>query len=408
MQPEKEKKQKSFGLLKLILFLLLILVVSGVAIYSFMGINPLDALSDGLSGIQGRIFATNAVTLRETVKDLLEIDVNEKVSCAVVSGDLVVAGISSVRIVDQEGMEKAYIPVSLGKPFVQSYGDGAVIADLEGRYFAFLSSGKIAWEKNIDEDIVNAGISDAWVLLITNSKQTGYKRTVRAYSKDGQEVALRNVSNYYPFMVANYPGYSKTCFVVSSVEVSGLEANGMFEFLDLSMNQKASIRGTREIFGKGFPLEKDSLFIYSEKSLMAVDSMYKTAWEHKLDGFTVTAANVINYKYPVAALLDDGVYSRERRSETTVRIYNNDGTEKNSFVLPSRVSGISVKEKTAAVIAESEVLFIDQDGTIMDRYTARSDVHGVYMAKDDVAYVVTSDLVTRVKIQTGKKFLGIF
>lgn len=408
MQPEKEKKQKGFSFLKLVLFIILILVVSGVAIYSFMKINPLDALSEGISGIYNRIFTTSASHLKETVKDILDIDANEKASCAVMSGDLIVTDISSVRIVDQEGMEKAYIPVSLKKPFVQSYGDGAVIADLEGRYFAFLNNGKLAWEKNIDEDIVNAGISDAWILLITNSKQAGYKRTIRAYSKDGQEVSLRNVSNYYPLMAANYPGYSKTCFVVSSIEVSGLEANGMFEFLDLSMNQKASIRGTNEIFGKGFPIDKENLFIYSEKSLITVDSMYRTVWEHKLDGFTVTAAGVIDNKYPVAALLDADVLSRERRHETTIRVYNSDGTEKNHFVLSSKVSGISVKDKTAAIIAGSEVLFINQDGTVMDQYTARSDVQGVYLAKDDVAFVVTSDLVTRVKIQTGRKFLGIF
>lgn len=405
MHSEKDKRSKGFSLIKLALFLLILLVVSGVAVYSFLDINPFDVLSEGFSGIYDRIFTTGAKQLKETVKNVLVIDANEKISCTAVSGDLVIAGISSVRIVDQEGMEKAYIPVSLKKPFVQSHGDGVLIADLEGRYFALLINGNIAWEKNIDEDIVNASISDMWVLLVTESKQSGYKRTIRAYSKDGQEISFRNVSNYYPFMAANYPGYNKACFVVSSIETSGLEANGLFEFLDLSMNQKASIKGSKEIFGKGFPLEKENLFIYSEKSIIAVDSMYRTVWRHKIEGATVTAANVINKKFPVVALLDTDVLSRERRNETTVRIYNDNGTEKKSFVLTGKVTGISVKEKTAAISAGSEVFFINQDGSIMDQYTAKSDVKGVYMAKDDIAYIVTSDLVTRVKIKTDHKFL---
>lgn len=408
MHSEKDKRPKGFSLIKLALFLLIILVISGVAVYSFLDINPFDVLSEGVEGIYDRIFTASTQQLKETVKDILDIDPNEKISCTAVSGDLAIAGISAVRIVDQEGMEKAYIPVSLKKPYVQSYEDTVVVADIEGRYFALLMNGKIAWEKNIDEDIVNAGISDTWVLLITKSKQSGYKRTIRAYSKDGQEISFRNVSNYYPFMAANYPGYSKACFVVNSIETSGLEANGLFEFLDLSMNQKASIKGSKEIFGNGFPMEKESLFVYSERSIMAVDSMYKTVWQHKMEGLAVTAANVISKKFPVVALLDTNVLSRERRNETIIRIYNNNGTEKHSFVLTGKVTGISVKDKTAAIIAGPEVFFINQDGNIMDQYTARSDVLGVYLAKDDTAYIVTYDLITRVKIKTDHKFLGLF
>jgi hypothetical protein len=77
-------------------------------------------------------------------------------------------------------------------------------------------------------------------------------------------------------------------------------------------------------------------------------------------------------------------------------------------VLTGKVTSISVKEKTAAIVAGPEVFFINQDGSIMDQYTARSDIKGVYLAKDDTAYIVTTDLITRVKIKTDHKFLGIF
>lgn len=408
MSPEKEKKSKGFSFIKLALFLLILLVVSGVVLYSFLDINPFDVISDGITGIYDQIFNVNTEDLKETVKNILSIDINEKPDYTSLSNDLVVATISSIRIIDSEGLEKGYIPVNLKKPFIQSYEDNVLVADIEGRYFALINNGRIAWEKNIDEDIINASISDVWVLLITESKQSGYKRTIRAYSKDGQEISLRNVSNYYPFMAANYPGYNQACFVVSSVEVSGLESNGLFEFLDLAMNQKASIKGVKEIYAKGFPLNKGSLFVYGEHSIMAIDNLYNTIWQEKPEGFTVTAANVIDKKFPVAALLDSDILSRERRNETIMRIYNNNGTEKISFTIAGKVTGISVKDKTAAIIAESEVFFINQDGTIMDQYTAKSDVTGVYLTKNDTAYVVTADTVTRVKVKVDHKFLGIF
>jgi len=402
---------KGFSFLKLALFLLILIIVVGVVLYAFLDINPLDALSEGVTGLYNRIFTVGAGeidALKETVRPVLTFDESENVYCSTVSDNLVAASVSYVKIIDPDGMEKAYIPVTLNKPFVMSYDDDILVADLAGHYFALIVNNRIAWEKNIDEFIVNASISDTWILLITQSQQSGYKRTIRAYSKDGQEVSFRSVSNYYPFSAANYPGYDKASFAVSSLEASGLEANGIFEILDPTMNQKASIKGENEIFGGCYPLMEERLLIYGEKSIITIDKGCHTVWEKNYDGYTVTAANVINNKFPVASLLNNQEYLRDRHFLTTIQLYNYNGTEKTSFDIDAKVTGIVSKKKTAAVIAESEVLFINEDGQIMDRFTAKSNVTGVYLAKDDLAYVVSADTVSRVNIKVTKKFLGLF
>ena len=351
METDNIKSTKGFSLLKLALFLLIVIMVSGVVMYSFLDINPLDVLTDGVTGLYNRIFtvSTDEIdALKEMVKTVATFDESENVHCSTVSNNLVVASISSVRIIDPDGIEKAYIPVTLNKPFVQSYADDALVADLEGHYFALIINNRIAWEKNIDELIVNASISDSWILLITESEQSGYKRTIRAYSKDGQEVSYRSVSNYYPFAVMNFPGYNKATFAVSSIEVSSLEANGLFEFLDPSMSQKASIKGENEIFGGCFPLIEERLLVYGEKSIISIDNGFHTVWEKNFEGFSLTAANVIQDRFPIAALLNNEEYSRERHHLTTIKIYNNNGSEKTFFDIDAKVTGIASKKKTAA------------------------------------------------------------
>lgn len=414
MVGEDNKQKKGFGFLKLALFLLILIVITLVVLYSFFDIKPTELLSDGLTGLKGiynRNFlnsSDNIDKLKETVKPILTFDANEGIYCTTASGDLVIASISYVKILDSDGVEKGYVPASLKKPFVQSYANDIIVADLEGKYFALIKNGRISWEKTIDENIVNVSISDAWVILITQSNQSGYKRTIRAYSKEGQEISLRNVSNYYPFKAFNYPEYNSNCFAVSSMEVSGLAANGLLEFLDPAMNQKAGIKGVNEIFGGAYPMQEENLFVFAERSVMAISNTYQTIWNHKYDGYTVSAANVINEKYPVVALQDTNLLGIEKQYETTVRIYNNDGSERKEFLVDGKVTGISVKKKTAAVIAESEVFFINHDGEIMDGYTAKSNIISVHLGKDDVAYVVTADSITRVQIKTTDKFLGIF
>lgn len=405
---EIKKAPKGFSLLKLALFLFIVVLISGVALYSFMGINPADVLVEGVSGLYNRIFTVGTAELSETVKTLATYDASERPFCTTVSDDLVVATTSSVKIYDSEGREKAYIPVNLQKPYIEDCKKEILIADLEGRYFSLMVDDRLLWEKTIDEDIVNASISEDWILLITKSKQSGYKRTIRAYSKDGQEVSFRNVSNYYPFAAFYYPQFNKTSFIVNGIDTSGLETNGFFEFLDPSMNQKASIRGENEVFAGGIPLNEGRLFLYGEKSLILIDEGFNAIWEKKLTEFTVTAANVIKEKYPIVAELNKEILSNESRHETTIRVLNGDSSERAKLTIDEEVTGISTSGSTAAIRAGSEVFFINLNGEIMDRYTAKSDVSAVYLAREDLAYVISEDTVSRVNVKISHKFLGIF
>ncbi len=408
MPGEKEKKTKGFSFLKLALFLLIVILVAGVALYSFMGINPADMLVDGFAGLYNRVLTVGAEELTETVKQIITYDSSERLSCTVVSNDLAVATISSVKIYDSEGREKGYIPVNLKKPYVQAYKKDILVADLEGRYFGLINEGKLLWEKSTDEDIVNANLSENWILLITKSKQSGYKRTVRAYSRDGQEVSMRIVSDYYPYAVFHYPEFNETSFVIAGMEASGLEANSLFEFLDPSMNQKASIRGNKEVFAEGIPLKKNSLLLYGEHSLISVDPTYKTLWEKEITDATITCANAIQQQYPVVAELNSDVLAREKKYETTVRILESNGSEKASLVLDAMVTGIASTGRTAALKAGSEVFFINAAGEVMDHYTANADIAEVYLAGEDLAYIVSAGTINRIKVKVTNKFLGIF
>lgn len=408
MDAEKEKKPRGFSFLKLILFLLILVVISGVALYSFLGINPASVLAEGVTGLYNRVFTTGAAKLTEKVKVLNAFDIGEEFSCDVVSDDLVMVSGSSVRQLDSEGREKAFIPVTLKKPHVQVYKNDVLVSDLGGRYFALINGGKLLWEKTINEDIVNASISDGWVLLITKSSQAGYKRSIRAYSRDGQEISLRNVSNYYPYSAAHYPEFNKACFIINGIEASGLESNGLVEFLDPSMNQKASIRGEKEIFASGIPLKDKQLLLYGERSLFAVDNGYKTVWEKKLDHATITGATALQNMYPVYAELNTDILSREKRYETTVRILNSNGTEKAKLVLDDKIAKLSSEGRTIALLVGSEVFFINDRVEVMDKFTSKSQVEGVYLAREDLAYIVSSGTISRVKITVTNKFLGIF
>ena len=408
MSGENEKKIKGFSLIKLALFLLIVILITGVALYSFLGINPLGIVEGGFVELYNRIFTISTKELSETVKRLASYDINESLSCAVVEDDLFVCSPSSLKCYDFEGREKAYFDMSLKKPFIKSCKKDILVADIGGRYMSLISDNKVMWEKNTDEDIVNASLSEDFILIITKSKQSGYKRTIRVYSRAGDEVSFRNVSNYYPFCAFHYPEFNKSSFIVCGIEAASLATNGLFEFLDPTMNQKASIRGEKEVLLGGLPIEKETLLIYGEKSLVLVDKDINTLWEKKYSGSKITTASVLQDKYPVVAELNTDLLSRQKMEETYVTVFNIDGSEKIKLVIDSKVTGLSCMDKTIAALAGSEVYFINTSGEIIDRYTAKTEVSEVYLVKDDMAYLVCQGDISRIKIKGVKRVLGIF
>ncbi|NMA65301.1 MAG: hypothetical protein GX957_03555, partial [Clostridiaceae bacterium] len=214
---DKRKKNKGLGLKRLALFLLIIILTSSVALYAFLEINPVRIFSEGITGLYNTVISKGKDELTQKTRTITTYNTNKPVHMAAASSNIAVADSDSVRIYDAEGVEKAYIPVSLNRPFIQSYKKNILISDIKGRYLAVINDGKILWQRHLEEDIVFTNISDNWILIITKSKESGYKRTVRAWTIDGQEVAYRNISNYYPVAAWHYPEFEKSTFLINGV-----------------------------------------------------------------------------------------------------------------------------------------------------------------------------------------------
>lgn len=120
------------------------------------------------------------------------------------------------------------------------------------------------------------------------------------------------------------------------------------------------------------------------------------------------AANVINNKYPVVAYIDTGVLNRENRYITNIEILSPDASAKHSFTVNGQVTSIASSGRTAALITGHEILFIDQNGQIIDSYTAQSEIKSISFAGEDTCYVMAGGVIERIKIKAASKILDIF
>ncbi len=404
---KKPRPIRSF-FIKLISFLLFLLLIVGVGLYSFFGINPAEGLADGFTGLYNRVLSIGQEEIVQTVKTITALNASEALAYDARDDGFLLCSISALRFYNDEGEEKWYLPVELKKPFIRANGKKTFLADLSGRYLAMAGEGNILWEKTLDEDIVGAGLYDSWVYVITRSELAGYKRSIRLYSVDGDEIAFRNVSDYYPISLYHFPSYNSQGFIVCGVETQGLQTTGVFEFLNLSMSQTGSVRGEEELFFSAMALGREKLVLAGENSLLCVDSSLKTLWSKKPEKDNFTAAAVFNGSEVIAASLDQELYDREKKVASQLSIYDEDGKEKYNLKLDGMVTGISVYGDVAAVICGPEVYFIGKNGEIKDMYTARSNVAAVRLSRGDTAYIVSQGELIRVKIDMQRKFLGIF
>lgn len=407
MPEEKEAAPRKLHLIRFLIFFAIIISVAFVALYSFFHINPLDAIKSGFDGIYQKMIQTVGESTQK-VTEVFSNDAGEQLSYGTLSSGIAVCSVSMVRFIDSDGTERWFVPVMLKKPLIRTDNQDVLVADLEGRYFGLIRDGKVLWDKTLDVDIINASFSKDWVLLITKSDQTGYKRTIHAYSRDGQEIAFRNMSDYYPIAAYHFPQFDAADFVVCGVETQGLETASLFEFLDLSMNQKGSIRADNAIYTGALPFSEERLLLFGEKSLTCVDKKLGTLWDINLGDNYLTAAGTTPHDTTVAAVLNGEIMNREKRQRTALQMINNQGKVTSSSDIDAAVTGIKTAGRTIACVAGFEVYFMNDKGEIMDMYTSKSTVDDVYMADEGLAYVVSGGKVVSIKVEVKNKFLGVF
>ena len=410
MRETKETPQYRFHLQRFLVFIVLVLAVIGVALYSFFQVNPLDIFRTGFGGTYRQMLDAEEETNQKVVEFQSD-GIMEQASHAALSDYIIVGSASSVKCFDKNGNQLWHVPVSLKKPHVQTQGDDILVADIGGRYFGVIRDGVVLWDKTLDVDIVNAGIYENWVLVITSSDQAGYKRIIHAYSREGQKVAYRNVSDYYPFAVYHYPGFDHTTFIVCGIDAQSLETTSLFEFLDLSMNQKGSIRdsqGREDLFAGALPLSSERLLLYGEKDLICVGRDLGMVWHVDLSSDYLTSCGVTPDDITVAAVLDGEVLNREKRMRTALKAIDSRGSVQEWLVLDAEVTQVRAKGRTIACAAGSEVYFLNGSGEVIDVYTSLSKVDSVCLASEDLAYVYSGGMLVAVRVYVPKIFLGIF
>jgi len=410
MQESKEAPQYRFHLQRFLIFIVLVLAVIGVALYSFFRINPLDIFRSGFGGTYNQVRSA----VEETNQKVVEIPSDgalEQTSHAVLSDNIIVGSVNSVKCFDKDGNQLWHVPVSLKKHHVQTQANDVLVADIGGRYFGVIRDGVVLWDKTLDMDIVNSGIYENWILVITRSDQAGYKRIIHAFSREGQNIVYRNVSDYYPFAVFHYPSFDHTAFIVCGIDAQSLETTSLFEFLDLSMNQRGSIRdsqGREDLFAGALPFSNERLLLYGEKDLICVGKDLGKIWQVDLGSDYLTACGVTPDDITVAAVLDGEVLNREKRVQTRLKAIDSRGTIQEWLVLDAEVTQIRAKGRTIACAAGSEVYFLNGSGEVLDVYTSLSTVDRVCLASEDLAYVFSGGKLAAVRIDVPKKFLGIF
>ena len=119
------------------------------------------------------------------------------------------------------------------------------------------------------------------------------------------------------------------------------------------------------------------------------------------------AANVINNKYPVVAYIDTGVLNRENRYITNIEILSPDASAKHSFTVNGQVTSIASSGRAAALITGHEILFIDQNGQIIDIHCPERN-KSISFAGEDTYYVMAGGVIERIKIKAASKILDIF
>lgn len=404
---EREKPQRWTVWLKIPVFILLTAVI-GLALLLAMTGTPLTSMTttDWNSLVQKTVagfeeqaplsldlhaFGTNTVHAIETVGE-----------------NVVYATISEVRCLDSEGTQLWTLPISVRAPWLDVRGHDVLVADIGGRYIGLVRDGQVVWEKNLEEDIVNARISRDYILLVTNSAKDGYNMNLQALSTQGTEVSFRVVSEYYPFLAINDPVFEQSLFVVTGFSADALKTTAVVELMTPKWEQKASLSGEDELFSGAFATDESHLVLVGEKRLVCLDQKLVTAWTHQPEGMRIAAAAKMGGGRLMTADFDQAAFDRQRTETTTCTVLNADGTVRDGTTIDGRVRMLAANEDLACAATDTQLAFLDGDAQLIKTQSVRGTVSDVRITEDGIAYVVANDTLTMIRPLPEKRFLGLF
>ncbi len=382
---ENHSRQEGHGNgVKIFAFLVLLLIILGTAGLAYLNSQDVDLKSISLRDLLDRNFF-NQDSVYEVSSAEYEYDANLSTVFGTHKGYIVKCTRDSLIYIDANGNEQWSFPVSLNNPVLKTSGSYLLVADYGAKMILVFSDKNMEWEKEIDNNIINAEISPKGYVAVVHGDERS-RGAVTVYNRQGMKCFT--VGRAKNFVLSSKISDSGKNVFINSVETSGISTNSILEFADIS-GKMLDVKLTKDntIFPSLWFMDNDNLLAVGDSMFMMLDKGFTEKWQQAVNG-KIFSSCVADGKYAVVAANPEDKTGIFESGSSGIWVYDSSGKKFSEYNIKGEVKNLASYEDIIAINTGNKLRFIDIDARLLAEYTSKDSINEVFFISRRVVLVV--------------------
>lgn len=372
---------------KIVAFLVLLFIILGTAGLAYLNSQGVDLKAISLRDLLDRNFL-NRNSVYEVSSTEYDFDANLSTAFGTHKGYIVKCTRDSLIYIDSNGNEQWSFPVALNKPVIKASGSYLLVADYGAKSILVFSGKELEWEKEFDNNIINAEISPKGYVAIVHGEERS-RGAVTVYNRQGMKCFT--VGRAKNFVLSSKISHSGRNVFINSVETSGISTNSILEFTDIN-GKILDVKVTKEnaIFPSLWFMENDNLLAVGDSMFMMLDKSFAEKWQQAVKG-KIFSSCIADGKYAVVAANPEDKTGIFESGSSGIWVYDSSGKRISEYNIKGEVKNLASNEDVIAINTGNKLRFIDLDARLLAEYTPKDSINEVFFINRRVVLVVSKN-----------------
>ncbi len=374
----KELNKKK--IIKLIILIIIFLIL--------IAIGTLYENNDGV-----RNFLDKYIFFKERTEDNLpkiSIDSTEGLSIYSYKGNILTLRNNLLTAYNHNGNEEYTLDIEISNPIFESNGDYLCIAEKNGGKVYVISNKMIVWQKDLEGNITDVNINSKGYLAVAISG-TIYKTVIQTFDNNGTELFTTFLSTTYEIDMSISP--DNKYLAIAEANISGILIQSNIKIISM---EKAK-NGEKDSIEQTYLNTEGDLIVsleYQNKDKLVVVydnhiELIKAGTNSKISDFTQESVLFVETNNKIIKVIN-------RNSQIYLQIINADTNDCKEYEI-DEPKEIYVSDNTIAINLGSEILFYNNSGWLIKKYSANQEINKIVLS-DDLAGIVYNDKIELISL----------
>lgn len=288
------------------------------------------------------------------------------------------------------GNEEYTLDIQISNPIFESKGDYLCIAEKNGTKIYVISNRMIVWQKDLEGNIADVTINSNGYVAVAISG-TSYKTIIQTFDNNGIELFTKFLSTTYVMDMSISP--DNKYLAVAEANVSGILIQSNIKIISIEKiknGEKDSIEQTYlntdgDLIVSLKYQNKDELIVVYDNHI----ELIKAEINSKISDFTQESVLFVETNNKIIKVID-------RNSQIYLQIINADTNDYKEYEI-DEPKEIYVSDNTIAINLGSEILFYNNSGWLIKKYSANQEINKIVLS-DDLAGIVYNDKIELISL----------